>query len=222
LIPAKEEIQKAVSEVKPFVDERLSQFKNLKQKGITTFSFNPFLDIEPYEADIFSEACFCILTANSSAVMGIKIQKAVGIEGFKSYSYEKLYEIIKSHGHRFASQRAERIIRLRDKAQLLKDVAKMENGKQAREILVKEIYGYGYKEASHFLRNIGFDDVAIIDRHISRFLFEKGLVKPRKTITKKVYLECEQALEKIAKEFGLTQAELDLYIFYIKTKKVLK
>ena len=222
MIPAKEEIQKSISEVKDFVDQRISQFKNLKTNGITQFSFKPFLDIESYNADIFSEACFCILTANSSASMGIKIQNEVGIEGFHNYSVQQLFEIIRKNGHRFALQRAERIVRLREKRELLENLAKEKNGKLAREILVKEIYGYGYKEASHFLRNIGFDDVAIIDRHISRFLFEKGLVKPRKTITKKVYLECEEALEKISHDFGLTQAELDLYIFYIKTKKVLK
>jgi len=218
----KEEIEKAKAEVGKYVDQRIKEFENLKLKGITEFDFRPFLDISPYEADIFSEACFCILTANSSATLGIKIQKEVGIEGFRKLSYEELLNILKSMGHRFASQRAERIILLREKENLLYEVAKYDNGKVAREILVKNIKGYGYKEASHFLRNIGFKDVAIIDRHISRYLFERGLVKPRKTITKKVYLECEEALEKIARELGLTQAELDLYIFYIKTKKVLK
>ncbi len=222
MIPPKEEILKAISEVKKYVDQRISEFKNLKLKNHTTFDFRPFLDIDPYDADIFSEACFCILTANSSAAMGIKIQKEVGIEGFKKLSLEELYEVIRKKGHRFAMQRAERIIKLREKESFLLEIAKKENGKEAREILAKEIYGYGYKEASHFLRNIGFNDVAIIDRHISRFLFEKNLVKLRKTITKKVYLEAEEALENIAKELNLTLSELDLYIFYIKTKKVLK
>ena len=218
----KEEIEKAISEVKNYVDRRISEFKNLKKKGLTKFDFKPFLNIKPYEADIFSEASFCILTANSSATLGIKIQKEIGIEGFKNLSFDELFEKLRSMGHRFAQQRAERIILLRDKEKLLEEIRNYKNGKDAREILVKSIKGYGYKEASHFLRNIGFEDVAIIDRHISRFLFEKGVVKPRKTITKKVYLECEKALDKICKELNLTQGELDLYIFYIKTKKVLK
>lgn len=222
MIPARDEIIKARKEVEKYVKQRISEFKNLKEKNLTTFNFRPFLDIEPYQADIFSEACFCILTANSSAVMGIKIQKEVGIDGFKEYSYEQLFNIIRKKGHRFAQQRAERIIRLREKEDFLLEISKEDDGKIAREKLVKNIYGYGYKEASHFLRNIGFDDVGIIDRHISRFLFEKGLVKPRKTITKKVYLECEEALEKIAFDLGLKLSELDLYIFYIKTGKVLK
>lgn len=222
MIPPKEQIEEARREVGSYVNQRIKEFKELKEKNLTVFDFRPFLKIEPYEADIFSEACFCILTANSSAAMGIRIQKEIGIEGFKNYPLDKLYQIISSKGHRFAMQRAERIVALREKEDLLIEISKFESGKEAREILVKEIKGYGYKESSHFLRNIGFDDIAIVDRHISRWLFENGLVKPRKTITKKVYMESEEALGKIASDMGLTLSELDLYIFYIKTKKVLK
>jgi len=222
LIPPKEQIEEARKEVENYVNQRIKEFINLKEKNFTVFDFRPFLKIEPYEADIFSEACFCILTANSSAAMGVRIQKEVGIEGFKNYSLDKLYQIISSKGHRFAMQRAERIVALREKEDLLIKLSQYKSGKEAREILVKEVKGYGYKESSHFLRNIGFDDVAIIDRHISRWLFENGIVKPRKTITKKVYMESEEALEKIASDIGLTLSELDLYIFYIKTGKVLK
>jgi len=222
LIPPIDDIKKAISLVKDHVNNRIEEFKSLKKEGITQFDLRPYLDIEPYEADIFSEASFCILTANSSASLGIKIQKETGIEGFKKLNEEDLFSVIKTKGHRFAKQRAERIVMLRNKEHILEKVVKMNSGKEARELLVKEIYGYGYKEASHFLRNVGFDDIAIIDRHISKFLFEKGIVKKRKTITKKVYLECEKALDNISKELGITQSELDLYIFYIKTGKVLK
>ncbi len=222
MIPPIDDIKKAISLVKDHVNNRIEEFKSLKKEGITQFDLRPYLDIEPYEADIFSEASFCILTANSSASLGIKIQKETGIEGFKKLNEEDLFSVIKTKGHRFAKQRAERIVMLRNKEHILEKVVKMNSGKEARELLVKEIYGYGYKEASHFLRNVGFDDIAIIDRHISKFLFEKGIVKKRKTITKKVYLECEKALDNISKELGITQSELDLYIFYIKTGKVLK
>lgn len=222
MIPSKQQILQAIDKVKPYVDKRIDEFISIKEKNYTTFDFNPFLDIKSYTADIFSEACFCILTANFKATTGIKIQTEVGIEGFKTFPVEKLYEIFKKNGHRFALQRAERIVNLRNLENFLLDISTYESGKKARIELVKKINGYGFKEASHFLRNIGFTDVAIIDRHISRFLFENGYVKPRKTITKNVYLECEEALEKIGEDLNLNQAELDLYIFYIKTGKVLK
>jgi N-glycosylase/DNA lyase len=33
------------------------------------------------------------------------------------------------------------------------------------------------KEASHFLRNIGFTEIAVIDRHILKHLKAEGLVR---------------------------------------------
>lgn len=216
------QIESVREKVQPYIVERINQFKQLKNTGKSVFSFQPFLDVGPYEADLFSEACFCILTANSSASLGIKIQAEIGIEGFREYSQQHLFEIIAAKGHRFAAQRTERIVMLRQKEEVILSIPGFKDSRQARELLVNNIYGYGYKEASHFLRNIGFDDVGIIDRHIYRFLVETGLVKPRKTLTKKAYLECEDALLELCNQIGVSMAELDLYIFYIKTKKVLK
>jgi len=97
------------------------------------------------------------------------------------------------------------------------------SGKEIREYLVKKVRGLGYKEASHFLRNIGYKDVAIVDRHILRFLFSHGLVSFKgKTLTKKRYLEAERVLEAIAKKLDLSLAELDLYIWYMMTGEILK
>jgi len=75
---------------------------------------------------------------------------------------------------------------------------------------------------SHFLRNIGFDDYAIIDFHIVDVLSNHNLIKKPKTITKKKYLEIEDILKKLAKETNLTLAELDLYLWYMETGKILK
>ncbi|WP_456400176.1 N-glycosylase/DNA lyase [Persephonella sp.] len=222
MIPPVEEIKNTIIEIENHVKDRISQFKNLKKESITKFSFKPYIDIDPYEADIFSEASFCILTANSSASLGIKIQKRIGINGFHSYTFDEILDILRDEGHRFASQRAERIIKLRDKRTLIENSVKGKSGKEVRDILVKEIFGYGYKEASHFLRNVGFDDVAIIDRHIFRYLVERKLIKKRKTLTKNVYIECEKVLDDLCSTLGVTQGELDLYIFYIKTGNVLK
>lgn len=217
-----ESLYSVKKELENHVKQRISQFVDLREKGITTFNFSPFLDIEPYRADIFSEGCFCILTANSSATLGIKIQREIGIEGFRNYSSQELLFILKKSGHRFATQRAQRIVNLRDKIDLLEETITYEDGFLAREKLVRNIEGYGYKEASHFLRNVGFRDVAIIDRHIYRFLVENGFVAPRKTLTKNAYLECENALSNICERLRVSMAELDLYIFYTKTSKVLK
>ena len=89
----------------------------------------------------------------------------------------------------------------------------------AIKFLVKNITGLGYKEASHFLRNVGYNDVAIIDRHIIRFLYQYHYIDQLpKIITKKIYLELEDILTK----FGILLDKLDLMIWYHMTGTVLK
>jgi len=222
-----EEILLAKERVGEFVQRRLQEFKTLGKFGETAFNFRPFLDLE-YKADLFSELCFCILTANSSATLGIKAQREIGIEGFRTMNVDELSKILSSMGHRFARQRAERIINARENfhktLELLKDGGDPSN---LRDLLSDtcskyKVEGFGLKEASHFLRNIGYDDVGIIDRHVFRFLKEKGLIPDYKTMTRRIYLMAEKALREIAKELNMSMAELDLYIFYTKTRKVLK
>jgi N-glycosylase/DNA lyase len=41
-------------------------------------------------------------------------------------------------------------------------------------------------------------------------------------MTRKIYLQSEQAFKELAQELGMSLAELDLYVFYLKTGKVLK
>ncbi len=224
---ALEKVSSVVPKVRDYVLKRLGEFERLGREGKTRFDFRPFLDID-YEAGLFSELCFCLLTANSSASMGIRIQAELGDEGFLRSSYEELVEVIRKHGHRFPEQRAERIIGAREKwEKVLELLRKEKDRKEVRRLLADpnsefKIKGFGYKEASHFLRNIGEKDVAIIDRHIYRFLTENGLFPEVKTMTPKRYLEAEKVLGEVCEQLGITQAELDLYIFYIKTKKVLK
>ncbi len=168
---------------------------------------------------IFSELCFCILTANFQAEKSIKIQKKLEKDFFLS-SKKVLANKLKKEGHRFWSQRAEFICYARKQKKEIFDILK--NKKEVREELFKKIKGFGMKEASHFLRNIGYKNVAIVDFHIVDLLVKKGLIKRPKTITKKVYLQIEEVLFSLAKKTNLSLAELDLYLWFIETGKVLK
>jgi N-glycosylase/DNA lyase len=103
----------------------------------------------------------------------------IGTEGFKNLSLEELTEILSSLGHRFARQRAERIVKARENFHRTLELLKNGSSPQELRDLLSDtcskykVEGFGLKEASHFLRNIGYKDVAIIDRHIFRFLKEK-------------------------------------------------
>ncbi|MEM4182059.1 MAG: N-glycosylase/DNA lyase [Candidatus Pacearchaeota archaeon] len=170
---------------------------------------------------IFSELCFCFLTANFQAERSIKMQKKLEKDFFEAEEKE-LARKLKEEGHRFWPQRAEFIVLAREKRREIFKVIKNKNGKEVRDWFVHNIKGLGMKEASHFLRNIGFKDVAIIDFHIVDLLFKNRLIKRPKSLTKKRYLEIEKILEKLGKESGLNLAELDLYLWYLETGKVLK
>jgi len=187
------------SEIKNLIDQRINEFKTNK--------------------NWFSELCFCLMTANWKATESIELQKELCKEGFCEWNEEKLSSYLKEKGHRFWPQRAERIILAR-KYQNIKEILKEE--KQPRKWLVENIKGLGYKEASHFLRNVGYNNYAILDRHILDILTKEKIIKPVKTLTKNKYLKIEKILENIAIKLNITQAELDLYLWYMKTGKVLK
>lgn len=168
--------------------------------------------------DIFSEMCFCILTANASAKSGIKTQKEIGHK-FGFMDEHELREYLRTSGCRFYRNKCSYILAAREK-EFRPEI--FSNGMEAREWLVKNIKGLGYKEASHFLRNIGFEDVAILDRHILNIMADNNLIAMPKTLTKKRYLDIEQELVKFAKKVDLSLGELDLYLWYLQTGKVLK
>jgi N-glycosylase/DNA lyase len=192
------------SELSEKISERIKEFeKNLEEKRI------------------FSELCFCILTANSQAERCIRIQKETG-SGFEILDKDELAIKLKEAGHRFWSQRAERIVKARKFKQELEENISKKSGREIRSWLVENVEGLGMKESSHFLRNIGCKDLAIVDFHIVDLLVREGLVERPKTITSKKYLEIEAVLTELGSKVNLSLAELDLYLWYLETGKVLK
>jgi N-glycosylase/DNA lyase len=126
-------------------------------------------------------------------------------------------------GHRFWPQRGSRIYEARWlKDTIISELAKHENEIEIREWIVKNLKGLGMKEASHFLRNIGYVDVAIIDKHIINLLVNEGLIEKPKVITPKKYVEIENILRELAERTGTSLGELDLYLWYLQTNTVLK
>ena len=168
----------------------------------------------------FLELCFCILVANSSMEKTLEIWKKIGT-GFLNLTEHDLKEKLKNFGYRFYNKRTEYIVETRKLIPKMEQILKNKVEEVIREWLVKNVKGVGWKEASHFLRNLGFKNFAILDRHVLRILYENKVIKEiPKTLTRKKYLEIEKKLEEIAKILKITQAELDLYLFYLDTKKI--
>ena len=62
------------------------------------------------------------------------------------------------------------------------------------------------------------------DFHIVDLLIDNNLIEPLngKSLSKEKYLEIERVLENFSREVNLNLAELDLYLWYIETGKILK
>jgi N-glycosylase/DNA lyase len=89
---------------------------------------------------------------------------------------------------------------------------------------VENVKGLGYKEASHFLRNIGLgEDLAILDRHILKNLALLGVIKEVPTSpTKRIYLEIERKMTAFSKESKIPMGHLDLLLWYKEAGEVFK
>ncbi len=95
---------------------------------------------------------------------------------------------------------------------------------EAREWLVANILGLGYKEASHFLRNIGRgEEIAILDRHILKNLHRHGVIeKVPDSLSKKEYMRIEGLMKGFSKRTGIPLAHLDLLFWSMETGEIFK
>jgi N-glycosylase/DNA lyase len=190
------------------IDSRIQEFENIKDQNF---------------GELFKELCFCIMTANCGAEKCIEIHEKIGNEFF-TLSETELKERFKEYGYRFPNVRSKYIIEARGIKKEIEEKIQSQvvHDKELRNWLVKNVKGLGLKEASHFLRNIGYKNYSIIDFHIVDILVKNGLIKKPKTLTKKTYLEIENILMKLGDSLNLNMAELDLYLWYLETGKVLK
>jgi N-glycosylase/DNA lyase len=207
-----EDLIKSVKKLKnsPIAKKVAQRMKEFKAAGLKS------------DNGVFGELCFCLLTANYDAEKAIRIQQKVG-GGFHGLSEKELSDLLKKLGYRFPNVRSKYIVEARRHKNLLKNIiGSHKTDSDRRKWFAENVKGLGYKEASHFLRNIGCIDCAIIDFHIIDILVKYGIIKKPKTITPKVYLSVESALKKLGKQTGLNMAELDLYLWYMETGKILK
>lgn len=195
------------SKIKDLIDERIKELKDIGRGN---------------SDELFIELCFCLMTANFDAARAIKIQKAIGI-GFLNMKEEELASELKKHGHRFPNARAKYINEAKKHQEYIAEmVCETSCDKEKRKWLAENVKGLGYKESSHFLRNIGMDNCAIIDFHIVDILVDNKIIEKPKALNKKAYFEIEDKLQKMAEKLDLTLAELDFYLWYLETGKILK
>ena len=197
------------SNIRNIIDSRMKEFEEMGKKS---------------NSELFKELCFCLMTANFSATGGIKIQNAVG-DGFYILSEEELAKQLAVLGHRFPNMRAKFIVEARQHKDKIREILdSFKTDIERRKWFAENVKGLGMKESSHFLRNVGHKNVAIIDFHIIDLMARHGVIeKPKnKSLTSKRYLEIENILNELAEKTNTSLGELDLYLWYDETGKILK
>ncbi|MEI7907448.1 MAG: DNA lyase [Bacteroidota bacterium] len=174
----------------------------------------------------FYELLYYLMTPQSSAVNAGKAQK-----DFESLDYRHtnadpepvLFQ--KDHYIRFHRSKARWIEAMKKNYDTIMQVTVGPmSAEEKREWFVKNVIGLSYKEATHFLRNIGKNDgLAILDRHIVKNLKYHGVIRSLPlSLNKKRYLSIEKKFQTFAGEIGLSIDELDLLFWSNEAGEILK
>lgn len=172
--------------------------------------------------NVFYELCFCILTPQSPGFRADKcIQELKKLDFLHKNVNPK--PILKKK-IRFHNNKTEYLLELKQKyPKVLKKLKKEKNIDELRSWFLNNIKGYGHKEVAHALRNLGYENLAILDRHILKNLKKYNVIKEiPKSLTEKKYKDIENKFKEFSKKVNIPMDHLDLLFWARETGKVFK
>ncbi|HLP80167.1 MAG TPA: hypothetical protein VK158_06010 [Acidobacteriota bacterium] len=169
------------------------------------------------EQFLWEELIYCLFAANSSATMA---QTAVTLLS-PIHNLADLVELQQAvHKKvRFYNMRSRFFFENREfvrgrHGSMHKLIDSFDNVYDLRNYLAEHFLGMQFKESSHYLRNIGFTGLCIIDKHVLSQLKEFGILRSTKPPkNKKEYLKIEQKILDFAKQNGYDVDVLDLALW---------
>ena len=209
------EIKKIYKQIKPKIITRLQQFEEVW----ATYS----------DKHLFAELTFCLLTPQSKARMcWASVERLISHDVLFTGTNAEIIEHLE--GVRFHNNKTKNIIEARDKfiqneKFILKStIDSYKDVKDARTYLVQNVKGFGWKEASHFLRNIGKGaEITILDRHILRNLIALDVIDEiPKSLSPRKYIEIEDKMTQFAKQHKIPLAHLDIVLWYKEAGEIFK
>lgn len=196
----------------------------LKKKKSIKIRLNDFASI-PQNA-YFYELAFCLLTPQSSQANAEKVIEELKAKRFREKAFDPTQHLRDPmHYIRFHNVKSARLLELRKVFPKVYPhlLNKSEDPRRLRDLLLAKVKGLGWKEAGHFLRNIGFRDLAILDRHILKHLNRlKVIPEIPKSISPKKYKEIESSFFEYASQVNIPMDELDLLFWSEETGEIKK
>lgn len=179
------------------------------------------------DEQLFAELAFCLFAIQTSAHRSDDAVRALSTSGLLWRGSEReiaafLRRCVRFHNHKAAYLVAARARFLGGDS--LNGWIYGLSPDQARERLVREVDGFGYKEASHFLRNVGRGEgFAILDRHILKNLRHHGVIRTvPDSLSRKRYLSIEEKVRAFSSEVDVPMAAIDLLFWSRETGEVFK
>lgn len=194
--------------------EEYSIFKKVIEKRLLDFKKVP-------KDRWFREVAFCLFTPQSSPFHAecalIDLEEEGGLEGKLSDSQ---VSTILGKRHRYVRFHKQKAKRFNEIVKSRRDIEKILfaglSPIEERQRLIHAVNGFGLKESSHALRNIGRTGLAILDRHILRCLLEHKVIdKIPKTLSSSAYLEVERQFHRFSKKIQISLDSLD-FLFWLK------
>jgi N-glycosylase/DNA lyase len=190
------------------IHERLAEFSRVRRQ------------------EYFYELIFCILTPQSSQRNADLTIDELKRDDFHGKGFDPTtYLRDPRHYVRFHITKAKRLLVIRERYTEIEKLltADHTNIQTLRDAIIDVVPGFGLKEASHFLRNIGFSDLAILDRHIFKHLLALKIIgRMPKSLTRKRYLSIEKKWLKFSAAYGIPMEELDLLFWSMETGEIKK
>lgn len=196
------------------IDRRLREFRSLR---------------DATDARLFAELAFCLFAVQTSARRSdAAVRELVARDLFWRGSPARVASVLRRHV-RFHNHKAAYLVSARRRfigssGEFRRQLDTFGDAPDAREWLVHEFDGLGYKEASHFLRNVGRGEgFAILDRHVLKNLHRHGVLRTvPDALSRKRYLGIEDRVRRFSEDVGIPVAALDLLFWSRETGEVFK